>query len=66
MKSSTKFIFILFLTIIWMVATGITIINNAKQETDPITWFMYSVPFISFFGILIIYHIEFKKENNIK
>lgn len=66
MKSSTKFIFILFLTIIWMIATGIAMIDNAKQETDPITWFMYSVPFISFFGILIIYNIEFRKENNIK
>jgi hypothetical protein len=66
MKSSTKFIFILFLTIIWMIATGITMIDNANKETDVITWFMYSVPFISFFGILIIYNIEFRKENNIK
>ena len=48
-----------------MIATGIIMIENDKQETDPITWFMYLVPFISFFGILIIYNIEFRKENNI-
>ena len=62
MKKTTQLIVALFLTIIWMITTAISIVKNKGIESDMISFFMYLTPFITFFGIIMIYHIEFKNK----
>ena len=62
MKQSTKFAFAIVLTVVWCFGTIIGVSDNLLTLTTPIEKFMVLAPFISFFCMLVIYHLEYKDE----
>lgn len=66
MKQSTKLLVVVILSLIWALTTMFAVANNSMTMTDSICIFMILMPFIAFFGSLVIYHLEYKSEQNIK
>jgi hypothetical protein len=66
MKQSTKTLVLVVLNLIWALTTMFAVANNTMIMTDAISIFMVLMPFIAFFGTLVIYHLEYKSEQNIK
>lgn len=66
MKQSTKFLVVVVLSLIWALTTMFAVANKAMIMTDSISIFMVLMPFIAFFGSLLIYHFEYKSEQKIK
>tara|TARA_R110000782_G_scaffold231893_3_gene318195 strand:- start:359 stop:583 length:225 start_codon:yes stop_codon:yes gene_type:complete len=62
MKQSTKFAIVLVLSLVWIFATILGISDNLLKLNTPIEMFMVLTPFISFFGTLVAYHLEYKDE----
>jgi hypothetical protein len=62
MKQSTRIAFILILSLIWSIVTMLAVANKSLLLNTGIEIFMVLVPFISFFGILALYHFEYKAE----
>jgi len=65
MKESTKLLVVVILSLIWALTTIFAAANNSMIMEDSINIFMLLVPFISFFGSLLIYHFEYKFEQKI-
>lgn len=62
MKESTKLAVILILSLVWCATTMFAVGSEVLLLNTPIEIFMVVVPFIAFFGILVLYHLEYKAE----
>lgn len=65
MKQSTRLAVVVVLSLVWALTTLFAVANNLMIMNDPISAFMVLMPFIAFFGSLIIYHFEYKSEQKI-
>jgi uncharacterized RDD family membrane protein YckC len=62
MKTSTKLSLALVLSLLWIAATVFAVGVGHIIIDGFIIGFMCAVPFISFFMILVVYHLEFLAE----